>query len=61
VTVAILANPGGGTLNGTKTVAAIAGVATFSTLSISAAGTGYTLVASSGALTTDASTAFSIN
>lgn len=61
VTVAIGTNPGGGTLNGTKTVAAVAGVATFSTLSITAAGTGYTLVASSGALATDTSNAFSIN
>ncbi|HMA38930.1 MAG TPA: hypothetical protein VKP10_02570 [Gemmatimonadales bacterium] len=61
VAVVIGTNPGGGTLNGTKTVAAVAGVATFSTLSINAAGTGYTLVASSGALTTDTSSAFSIN
>src|SRR2546428_1364767 len=34
VTVAIGSNPGGGTLSGTKTVAASGGVATFSTLSI---------------------------
>ena len=61
VTVAIGTNPGGGTLNGTKTVAAVAGVATFSTLSITAAGTGYTLVASAAGLTSDTSNAFSIN
>src|SRR5256886_15714853 len=34
-------NPGAGTLSGTKTVAAVAGVATFSDLSINKPGTGY--------------------
>jgi hypothetical protein len=43
--VAIGANPGGGTLSGTPTVAPVAGVATFSTLSIDKVGTGYTLTA----------------
>src|SRR5207245_9196554 len=51
VTVAIGANPSGGTLAGTATVAAVSGVATFSGLSIDKAGTGYTLVASSGGFT----------
>ncbi len=51
VTVAIATNPGGGTLAGTATVAATAGVATFSNLSINKTGTGYTLGASSGGLT----------
>ena len=51
ITVAIGTNPGGGTLSGTTTVAAVSGVATFSTLSINAAGAGYTLNAASGALT----------
>src|SRR5204863_209960 len=43
ITVAIGTNPGTGTLSGTKTVAAVAGVATFSGLSIDKAGTGYSL------------------
>ena len=45
VTVAIGNNPGGGTLGGTLTVAAVNGVATFNNLSINNPGTGYTLVA----------------
>jgi Kelch motif len=60
VTVAIQANPGGGTLSGTTTVTAVGGVATFSTLSIDKAGTGYTLQATSGTLTPGTSTAFNI-
>ena len=59
VTMAISANPGGGSLSGTTTVAAVAGVATFSTLSIDKVGTGYRLGATAGALTAT-STAFSI-
>lgn len=47
VTVAISTNPGGGTLSGTLTVAAVGGIATFNDLSINKAGTGYTLAASS--------------
>src|SRR5439155_474963 len=43
VTVAIAANPGGGTLSGMTTVAAVGGLATFSDLSIDKVGTGYTL------------------
>lgn len=46
VTLAIGTNPGGGTLAGTAVVAASAGVATFSGLSIDKAGAGYTLAAS---------------
>jgi len=45
VTVAIAANPGGGTLGGTTTVAASGGVATFDDLSIDEAGQGYALFA----------------
>src|SRR5207244_13042445 len=45
VTVAIGANPGGGTLAGTASVAAVSGVATFSNVSINKAGSGYTLTA----------------
>jgi hypothetical protein len=47
VTLALGANPGGGTLSGTLTVSAVGGIATFSTLSIDKVGAGYTLVASS--------------
>ena len=60
VTVAIGTNPGGGTLGGTLTVAAVNGVATFSDLSINKAGTGYTLTATDGSLTRATSSAFNI-
>ena len=60
VTVAIGTNPGGGTLSGTATVAAVAGVATFSGLSIDRAGTGYTLGASAGGLVAATSSAFNV-
>ncbi|HEY6110523.1 MAG TPA: hypothetical protein VIV56_16595, partial [Gemmatimonadales bacterium] len=60
VTMSIAVNAGAGTLSGTKTVAAVAGVATFSTLSIDSTGTGYRLAATSGSLTPDTSSAFSI-
>src|SRR5438552_5024571 len=48
VTLALGANPGGGTLSGTNPVAAVSGVATFFDLSITKTGTGYTLTASAG-------------
>ena len=60
VTVALLANPGGGTLSGTKSRNASAGVATFDNLSINKTGTGYTIRATATALTADTSVAFSI-
>ena len=60
VTVAIGTNPGSGTLSGTTTVAAVGGVATFSTLSINKVGTGYTLTAADGALTGATSNPFNI-
>ena len=60
VTLAIGANPGSGTLSGTVTVAAVSGTATFSNLSINKTGTGYTLNASSGALTGATSNTFNI-
>jgi uncharacterized repeat protein (TIGR01451 family) len=60
VTLAIGTNPGGGTLSGTPTAAAVAGVATFSNLSIDKAGTGYTLAASSDSLTGATSSTFDI-
>jgi len=61
VTLTIGSNPGGGTLNGTTTVAAAAGVASFATLSINNAAAGYTLRAGSGALAGATSGTFDIN
>ena len=60
VTIAIGSNPSGGTLSGTATVAFAAGVATFSTLSINLAGTGYTLTAFATGLAAATSAAFNI-
>src|SRR5439155_826619 len=60
VTVAIGTNPGGGTLSGTTTVAAVNGVAAFSTLTINRTGTGYTLAASASGLTGNTSATFNI-
>ena len=60
VTVAIGANPGGGTLGGTKTVNAVGGIATFPTLSINNPGNGYTLTASATGLAGATSNAFNI-
>jgi hypothetical protein len=56
VTLTIAANPGGSTLSGTTTVAAVAGVATFNNISLNKASAGYTLQAASGVLTPDVST-----
>ncbi len=61
VTVAIGTNPSGGTLSGTKTVAAVAGVATFGDLSVDKAGTGYTLTAAATGLTSPTSSAFNVS
>jgi hypothetical protein len=61
VTVAIFDNPNGGTLSGTKTVNAAAGVATFSTLSIDVAGSGYTLSAAAAGLSGSVSDEFSVS
>ncbi|HEX7546534.1 MAG TPA: hypothetical protein VF368_07385, partial [Gemmatimonadaceae bacterium] len=58
VTLAFGANPGGATLGGTVTVAAVAGVATFSNISVNKAATGYTLIANSGTLTPATTTPF---
>src|SRR5205823_5799517 len=60
VTVAIGTNPGGGALTGSKTQTAVTGVASFPDLSIDKAGTGYTLAASSGTLTSATSSGFNI-
>src|SRR5437762_10107368 len=60
ITLAIGTNPASGTLAGTKTVGAVNGVATFSTLSLNAVGTGYTLTASATGLTGATSGAFNV-
>ncbi len=60
VTIAIGTNPAGGTLSGTLTVAAVSGVATFSSYSIDKAATGYTLVASAAGYTSVTSSGFAI-
>jgi len=60
VTIALAANPGGGTLSGTKVVAAVAGVATFASLSVDKVGAGYTLAASTPGLTGGTSAGFQI-
>src|SRR5438046_7394095 len=60
ITVALGANPGGGTLAGTTSVNAVSGVATFSTLSINNPGNGYTLTASASGLTGATSASFNI-
>ena len=51
ITIALASNPGGATLGGTLTATAVNGVATFSNLTISSAGNGYTLQATSTGLT----------
>ena len=60
ITLALSGGTGGATLGGTKTVSAVAGVATFSNLTVDKVGSGYMLNATDGALTGAASTAFSI-
>jgi hypothetical protein len=55
-----LNNANGATLGGTTTVSAVNGVATFTGLTITKAGTGYTLSASSSPLTAATSDAFGI-
>src|SRR5437870_13572304 len=53
-------NPTGGVLAGTTTVVAVNGVASFVTLSVHRAGTGYTLTAAAPDLTGATSTIFNI-
>ena len=60
VTVAIGTNPGGGTLGGTTTANAVAGIATFGDLTIDKAGTGYTLTAGGTGLGVTTSAAFNV-
>ncbi|WP_434388557.1 S8 family serine peptidase [Melittangium boletus] len=60
VTLALANNPSGATLGGTPTVDTVSGEATFNTLSVDRAGTGYTLSATSAGLSSAVSTAFSV-
>jgi hypothetical protein len=60
VTMAIGSNPASGTLSGTTTVDAVAGIASFAGLSIDQTGTGYTLGASSPGITSATSSYFAI-
>jgi hypothetical protein len=60
VTVGMGTNPGGGTLSGTPTRTAAAGVATFNNLSIDKTGSGYTLNATATGLSGSVSDAFNI-
>ncbi len=60
VTLKIANNPGSATLGGTLTRNAVNGVATFNNITLSKAGTGYTLTATDGNLTSDTSAAFNI-
>ena len=60
VALAFGANPSGATLGGTNPRSAVAGLATFSDLALDQTGTGYTLVASSGALTPATSAPFNV-
>ena len=60
ISMAIDANPGGGTLSGTADVATSAGIATFADLSIDQPGDGYTLAASASGLGSTTSDTFNI-
>ena len=60
VTIALGANPSNATLAGTLTQTGVAGTATFGDLTVSAAGTGYTLVASSPGLPNLTSSTFDV-
>jgi hypothetical protein len=60
VTLTLTGNPGGATLGGTLTVAAVNGVATFGDLVVSAAGAGYTLTATVSGLTPATSGTFTV-
>ena len=60
ISLAINSNPSSGTLSGTLAVAAVSGEATFSNISIDKVGTGYTLDATAGGLSTATSASFDI-
>jgi len=60
VTVALATSPAGATLSGTTSVAAVAGVATFSDLRLDKSGAGYSLSAAANGIATTTSTAFGV-
>ena len=60
IVIAIGTNPGSGTLGGTLSVTPVNGVATFNDLTISSAGAGYTLTATSASLASATTTAFNV-
>jgi alpha-tubulin suppressor-like RCC1 family protein len=60
ISLAIGTNPGGASLSGTNPVSAVSGIASFSNISLNALGTGYTLTAGNGVLTSATSSAFNI-
>jgi hypothetical protein len=60
VTIAIGANPGGATLGGTLSRGAVGGIATFSALTISVPGVGYTLEASASGVSSVMSGTFTV-
>jgi N-acetylneuraminic acid mutarotase len=60
ITVALASSPSGGVLSGTTTVNAVNGVATFSDLQVSVAGSGYTLSASAYSVAGPTSQAFTV-
>lgn len=61
VRLSLAENPGSATLGGTVSVAAVNGVATFSSLSLNRPGQGYRLAAASSGLTGATSSAFNVN
>ena len=60
VTISLVTNQIGATLSGTKTVAFVSGVATFTDLNVNLAGSGYTLTAVSAGFSNVTSTSFSV-
>ncbi len=60
VSIGLAANPGAATLGGTKSANAVAGVATFSSLTVNRPGSGYTLAASATGLTPATSASFDV-
>lgn len=60
ISVALGSNPGSATLGGTVTRSLFAGLATFSDLTLNAAGTGYTLVATASGLQSATSNSFNV-
>ncbi len=60
VGLALAANPGATTPTGVLAIAAVSGVASFTTVAIPAAAAGYTFAATSGALTPDTTVAFTV-